>query len=73
MLIPQTQGERLLTIIMAKLKQTVSMYMGCLSLKVGVKKSALDMGQVRVFMILEQEVSKGGIWQANKWGYRSRI
>lgn len=51
----------------------VLVYTGCHSLpKVRFKRSAWDMGKIKGFILQEQEVSKLGIGQATRWGYRSR-
>ena len=67
MLIPQVWGERPQTqIIIAKVIKT------SFSLKVGFKRSALDMGKIKIFIVQEKVVTKWRIWQANRWGDRSR-
>lgn len=39
----------------------------------GLKRSALDLDEIRDFIVQEWGVSKWGIWQASKWGgHRSR-
>lgn len=34
----------------------------------GFKRSALDLDEIRDFIVQEWGVSKWGIWQASKWG-----
>jgi len=48
------------------------MYMRCLSLKAGFKRSELDMKKIKVFIVQEYRVFKLGIWKANRQGYRIR-
>jgi hypothetical protein len=45
--------------------------MGYLSLKYGFKRSAVGIGKLRVFIVQEYGVSKWGLQQGNKQGYRS--
>lgn len=41
-----------------------------LPLKARFKRPALDMGKTKV--VREEGLSKWGIWQASRWGYRKR-
>lgn len=43
------------------------MYTGCLSLQVGFRRSALDMGKVRAVRVQEEGASKWGIWRETGW------
>jgi hypothetical protein len=76
LLTPQIQGERPLNQTVAKLVDVskllkIHVYGPSLQ-KVGFKRSALAIGQIRVLIASEQGVFKLGICQAKGWGYRSQ-